>query len=245
MKQLTMTAMALAAAALTAPGLADQADQDLDVLAHWTFDDTSGGTSADRGPHGIEATLSDGATLAEAPGGSAVSFPAGSGGYVQLPASDAFNLRGPFTLAAWVLPQGDGQMEVFCLKTDSLDRGYRLRSFWGQAVFEVGVGQPEPVAVKSEPNALIKDNWAHVAVTWDGQALTMWINAEPVARTPLTSPPTPYNGGQPVIGNYLTAKTAYPFVGRIDDVVLLSQAADADTVYRLASQRESGSDEPR
>lgn len=208
------------------------------VIAHWRFDVEDKGVSPDAGPSRLHAELKDGACLTDAPGGKALMLKKGATSYVQLPESTAFDLSSAFTLAAWICPAQRGQMDVFCLRTDTLDRGFRLRYFWGKAIFEVGVGQGKTVRVESTKNAIVPDVWAHVAATYDGAKLRLYVNAEPVAETAMPNKPVPYHGGKPVIGNYLARKDAYPFIGQIDDVVILASAINGDGIQQWAQQRE-------
>lgn len=206
------------------------------VTAWWSFDEEAGDVVRDSGPHGLDGTL--GGAVARAPGmhGGGLAFEAGQPGWVSLPRTPALDLEPPFTIAAWIRPgAGSSTMEIVSKKHDTAEAGYRFRFFYRMLDFHWGDGQQRH-SVTSPRFSVPVGHWCHVAVAHDGQRVVLFVNAAEVAAVDDPARPAAEPAAA-VLANYLGRKDAYPFVGRLDEVVLLAAALEGDEVFRLASGR--------
>jgi len=111
-------------------------------------------------------------------GGHAVAFNGntdGSGSYVTVPDSDAFDLQQPFTLEAWLNWNGADGYRVFLSKPAlSGSTGLTMAVWDGYpclATQRPGAGRVTCAAAPLSPSA-----WTHVAATYDGQVQTVYVN---------------------------------------------------------------------
>lgn len=205
------------------------------VVAHWPLDAVVDGTVADAA--GELAGKLGGEPLPQpADGilGGALAFAPDGEGFVEVPKSPALDLTPPFTVAAWIHPEKNSPFqEIVCRRGDTEEAGWRLRVGWGILMFDLHDGI-QRYSVQTEARQVELGFWTHVAAVHDGTRLTLFLNAEPVVWAEWPAVPKPSGRGA-VIGNFVGRRNAYPFVGRIDDVWVLSEALDGEALYRLAS----------
>ena len=118
------------------------------------------------------------ATAAADSGGHALAFNGntdGSGSYVIVPDSDAFNLQQPFTLEAWLNWNGAEGYRVFLSKPALAESTGLTMSVWDGypclATQRPGAGRATCAAEPLSPST-----WTHVAATYDGQVQTIYVN---------------------------------------------------------------------
>jgi len=111
-------------------------------------------------------------------GGHAVAFNGnidGSGSYVIVPDSDAFDLQQPFTLEAWLNWNGENGYRVFLSKPAAETSTGLTMAVWDGlpclATQRPGAGRVTCAAVPLSPST-----WTHVAATYDGQVQTVYVN---------------------------------------------------------------------
>jgi len=111
-------------------------------------------------------------------GGHAVAFNGntdGSGSYVIVPDSDAFDLQQPFTLEAWLNWNGDNGYRVFLSKPAMTTSTGLTMVVWDGlpclATQRPGAGRVTCAAAPLSPST-----WTHVAATYDGQVQTVYVN---------------------------------------------------------------------
>ena len=194
------------------------------LVAAYAFDETAGTTAGDASGNANTGTLQTGAgwTAAGHAGGALVLD--GSSGRVRVPASSSLGLTSAMTLEAWIRPsvaQG-GWRTVLQRETDayflnaSNDTGALRPSGGGTfgvtTAFVTGT-TPSPVGV-----------WTHVALTYDGATLRLYVNGKLVtsaARTgTIQASPNPlWIGGNSPYGEF--------FAGSIDDARVYNRALSA------------------
>ena len=201
------------------------------LVALWHFDENSGTTAYDSTENNNDGTIS-GASLVDGKLGKALSFDGND--YVIVP--DSLLLEpDKITVEAWVkssgtpgsckyivskyLPTRPGNYSSYGLYTGS-SGGLRFyigyTSSW-VASPDAGVG-------------VWDGTWHHVAGTYDGLAVKLYVDGEPVAGAGSTTSDIYYEGtGNLFIGAYTTA--SYCFSGTIDEVRIWDGALTADEIW--------------
>jgi hypothetical protein len=183
--------------------------------AFYDFSEAAGTTAADRSGNGNDAVLVSGATWAPGRVGSGLRLDGVDGG-VQLPLTQSLAFSNAFTLEAFIAPA-------------AFDHE---RSFWWTPAAMLtlrGDGTLVPVAILSGGQvgfvsdwALPADGWSHVAVTYNGSMLRLYINGMEAGSRPATGtlvPASPPEAG--LLGG------ASAFAGMLDEVRLYRRALSA------------------
>ncbi|WP_457502078.1 LamG-like jellyroll fold domain-containing protein [Thermostichus sp. MS-CIW-15] len=181
--------------------------------------------------------------------GQGVTF--GSGGYIDIPHSPALANQ-QFTIDAWVKPQGPGPNNdfwgsVIVQKGLPLPAGHTAQSvslWWSsnQQKFLFGIGTSSPptnVAVSSNTFPATNTNWYHVAATYDGSTMKLYVNGNLEASKPFTSsitydPSIPWTIGS-TAAPYRDLGAPRTFNGVIDEVEIFNRAlsqAEIQAIYK-------------
>ena len=199
-----------------------QAEADQGLVAAYGFEEGSGSTVVDSSGNGNTGSLVGAARASGGVFGDALSFDGGSA-RVVVPDSSSLHLGDAMTLEAWVKPaEVSNEWRDVVYKGD--DNYYleatsdRQSEPGGAATFDgtgghVFAASPLPV-----------DSWTHLAVTYDGATLRLYLNGDEVAEAPQTgaivSSTHPLElGGDSIYGQY--------FHGLIDEVRVYNVARSA------------------
>ena len=195
-------------------------------IAAYSFDENEGTTAHDASgnPNPHEGTLSV-AGVKWAPGkyGTGLRFE-GSEGCVSIPSSTELQLGEEFTLESWVKPEGDLSQDPAIFKEST--EGFPSYSL---GIGYVTAGRPEGQLGKegkahqdlAATASLEAGVWSHLALTYDGAKMRLYVNGELVAskyvEKPNSSTPGPLTiGCAKLTGSY--------FKGRIDEVRIYNRA---------------------
>ncbi|MCR4318264.1 MAG: fibronectin type III domain-containing protein [Planctomycetes bacterium] len=202
---------------------------DANTIGLWHFDEGSGSTTADASSNGFNGTLSGGASWTSAGySGNAISFQANRQ-YVQLPDSPIWDSLTQFTIEARIYP-----INIDTTSTMGITILGRHNSF-GSDNWEMGLlqqtnvngpsgavyvsltGQGQQGVPMYSTTTLAINNWYHVALTWDGSTVKLFIdgNLEASASTPFSTLDDLSHG--PRIGWY-NSNFDNSFKGIIDEV---------------------------
>ena len=190
------------------------------MVAAYAFEEGTGTTTADASGNRNNGILQGATWTTSGKFGKAVSFN-GSNSWITVNDSNSLHLTTAMTLEAWVYPTANqsGWRSVMQKETDayfltaSSDAG-PLRNAGG-GTFNGNV------ANTISPAGLPVDSWSHVAVTYDGANLRLYVNGSQVSSRSqsgtiqVTSSPLRI-GGNSVYGEY--------FEGYIDEARIYSQA---------------------
>jgi Concanavalin A-like lectin/glucanases superfamily len=192
------------------------------LVAAYGFNEGSGTTVHDASTNGNNGTLQGGASwTTSGKYGKAISFN-GTNAYVNVPSSSSLQLTSAMTLEAWVNPSlltGHWQDVIYkgndnyYLEADSTSAKPATRCTSGGALFGTG--------------ALTTNTWTHLAGTYDGATLRLYVNGVQVSSRAQTGPvATSTNplqiGGDSIYGQY--------FQGRIDEVRVYNRALSATEI---------------
>ena len=200
-----------------------------EVLGHWPLDEVEGQVTPDASGNGNHATVF-GCTLVKGVSGAALQFD-GRHSRVRCSGTPSAAPAGALTLEAWVMLEGldfSGYPAVI-----RKDGHYALR-FGGNTLAFLLWRQGTPVYLTSRKTDWETGRWHHLAATYDGAHMRLFIDGEedpasPVAHSePLdASPDNCWIGG--VAG-------LYPFRGVIDEVRIHDRALSPEQV-RASHQR--------
>ena len=188
--------------------------------------------------------------LAENPG-HAITFNGlqdGSGSYIQVPDSDAFDMVQPFTIEGWVNWTGDMGYRVFLSKVIAdtpgfVVTGYSMVIFDGTACLAL---QAPGVSRVTCSSAIPAGIWTHVAATYDGQVATIYINgaaSNSIDWGSVAFPATDASFGQStslLIGReFLNGLVDRTFPGTLDEIRIWNTALSADTIQSWFNRKVS------
>jgi Concanavalin A-like lectin/glucanases superfamily len=199
--------------------------QSTGLVAGYGFEEGSGTVAGDTSGNGHAGTLAAGTTWNPVGRfGGALQFNGATSG-VTIPDAPGLDLTAAMTLEAWVYPTvaPAGWRGIVGKDTDR----YYLMAGSSNGVPAVGgtftVGGN---ANTYAPSALPVNTWTHLAATFDGTTVRLFVNGLPVATSPQTGALTTSNAvltiGHNVYGEH--------FAGLIDEVRLYNRALSGDEI---------------
>jgi hypothetical protein len=194
------------------------------LVAAYGFNEGIGPTVGDASGNGNTGTIA-GATWTAGHTGGALSFD-GVDDWVTVNDSPSLALTTGMTLEAWILPATVTGWRTVILKERPAGLAYALYSSnnAGLSAGYVNIGA-DTAANGTSPLAL--GTWSHLAVTFDGTTLQLYVNGAPVGTIgvpgSITTSALPLRFG----GNSIWSEF---FSGRIDDVRMYNRALSAAEV---------------
>ncbi|MEX2188872.1 MAG: right-handed parallel beta-helix repeat-containing protein [Pirellulales bacterium] len=218
-------------------GLPANGDQDA-LLAHaplvyYRFDESSGTVAVDSSANALHATYTNGVTLGTTGGLSDATNRAarfdGQNDYVAVPATNLFDTA-QLSVEAWVNPDpATADFTPVLLKTssDAWDDGWGL--FWnGAGSLRFFVNHWYDSASAAVDVAVPTNAWSHVAATYDGAMVRIYLNGTLAAAKAYTSPIR--HGSRPLsIGQRECCSPRY-WKGGLDEVAVYGVALSAVAV---------------
>jgi hypothetical protein len=196
------------------------------LIAAYAFDEGTGTTTADATGKAHTGTLTGATWTTTGKNGKALSFN-GTSNYVTVADANDLDLTTGMTLEAWVRPSAltpSGWNTVVMKEETATTLAYSLYANdgnpWPSITVRVGTADREAIGTSAPPlNA-----WTHLAATYDGANLRLYVNGVQVgalAQTGnmVTSTRALRIGGNTVWGEY--------FNGLIDDVRIYNRALSA------------------
>jgi len=260
---LALAALPMLAAAAGSPAAgADPAGGDASPapIAYWSFDQVRDGVASDcAGRHPGKLHGDDGLPeVVDGVYGKALRFEPGKGQYVRVDGMRELCPTDRLTVMAWIWVNSRTKMwgDIIGYQGEQGRgdrarplRGFRLWKSWSceSIRFYLGDGETRPYGqeLKCSANGLrrMRDHWMHVAATYDGRTMRVYVNAAERGASEVVARIAP--AGWPlIIGNYLHRKTVYPFDGMIDEVRLYDAALTEQQILEAAAQPLQRGPEP-
>lgn len=155
---------------------------------------------------------------------------------VEIPHNPGLDLR-TYTIAAWVNTKGSGWHQTILARQygNELAQAFRLAIFQSDLVLECRDGQGLlPLTYRPSTN---QDTWLHVAGTYDGITMRLYLNGAPVASVDRAcAAPADTN---PIFIGASREQTALwsSFNGRVDEVRLYDRALTPQEIATIAAAR--------
>jgi fibronectin type 3 domain-containing protein len=189
------------------------------LVGGWAFSEGTGSTAADASGNGNAGTITNATWSTQGRYGNALSFN-GTNSSVRVASSMSLNLATAMTLSAWVRPSAsqNGWRTIVQRQPDT----YLLHASSTSALRPAGGGTlGGSVEVLTGPAAIPVSTWTHVAMTYDGAMLRLYVNGTQVAARAaagaIQSVANPlWIGGNQPYGEY--------FQGLIDEVRVYNRA---------------------
>jgi hypothetical protein len=196
-------------------------------VAAYSFDAGEGESAEDLTGNEHTATL-EGATWSRGKYGSGLSFD-GENDCVTVPESPDFELTEEFTLEAWVKLEGSvGEDPVISKEAEGEDSyGFGIAFFeGGKAEGFIGEGE-EAYEYVSSSEAIEPKAWTHIAFTYDGAHMRIYVHGELTGTHAMSQAPLPSTGPLTIgcdeaFGEHLQ--------GKIDEVQVYNRVLDGGEV---------------
>jgi hypothetical protein len=191
------------------------------LVGAWAFNEGAGPTAADFSGSGNLGTLVGGATWStQGRYGGALSFN-GSTGLVQIADSASLDLTTAMTLSAWIMPTASqsGWRTILQRQTDA----YFLNASSGAGALRPAGGGTfgSSTPYVAGPTASPVNAWTHVALTYDGVTLRLFVNGTQVTTRATTGTIQATNSPLWIGGNQPYGEF---FNGLIDEVRVYNRA---------------------
>jgi hypothetical protein len=200
-----------------------------DLRAHWPLDETSGLQAADVSGNNIAGTLMNNPIWTPAKIAGGLKFN-GTSSYVDCGNRPELNLADQITLSAWVNSSdgAPGTSEVIIAKDNRTTPQYSLR-IQGGSGSKVWFGIS---GVQLSGTTSLKPNtWYHVAATYDGAMMKLYVNG--VLDGTLAKTGVMIDGGAKVRIGARDATSPLYFNGWLDDVRIYARALNNEQIQNL------------
>ena len=214
------------------------------LVAAYNFNEGAGSTVTDRTGLGHAGTIAGATWTTQGRFGGALTFD-GVNDWVTVADANDLDFTAGMTLEAWVYPtaMGNGSWRTVLLKERPGGETYNLYAHATNvtATYVVRAAEPSVSLDARGPSPLAVNTWTHLAATYDGSMLRLYVNGtqvgtRTVAGPLLTSSGVLRLGGNSVWGEY--------FSGRLDEIRIYNRALSADEIQtdlnRAVASDEAG-----
>jgi hypothetical protein len=204
---------------------------EVNLVAAYAFEEASGTTTADASGNGHTGTLANATRTASGRFGSALSFN-GTNATVNVNDSALLDLSNAMTFSAWVNPSalGTGVWRTVLMKErpGGLAYGLYANDSATRPSAYVQIGSTE--AGRNGPASLPLNTWTHLAVTYNGSTLRLYVNGTQVATRNITGSVSATTGMLRIGGNSIWGEY---FAGLIDEVRIYSRVLSAAEITTI------------
>ena len=225
-------------AAVALPALASGAAE---LEGWWRFTEADGDEAADASGKGRAALLDTNRVwrVTDAPGGGALWFDgvtnvtaaADDYAYALVPDFEELTLSNAISVAAWIYPEALPAFAPILVRTGDTDEwndGFAL--FIGENGALAACVRGGDDAGEVAGGALVTNEWNHVALTYSGTALRLYLNGVEIASRTFASRASSDAPAPLGIGTLVGRRRVQPFAGAIADVRIWSSALSSAQV---------------
>ena len=222
-----------AGVAVTVANTAVGSPQPSGLVAAYGFAEGAGPTVADSSGNGNTGTISGATWTTQGKFGSALVFGGTTAGVTVPGGAASLRLTTGMTLEAWVYPTAAAtNWSTVVMKEQPGDLVYTL--YAGSPANQPNVYLNTATDASSErgiagPSALPLNTWSHLAGTYDGATLRLYLNGVLVASQAVTGAMVSSTGALRIGGNGVWGEY---FTGRIDEVRIYNRALSAAEIQR-------------
>jgi hypothetical protein len=201
------------------------------LVGYWKFDEGKGDIASDSSGNKNDGKLVRAPVWVDGKFGKALKFDAALRQKVEVPHSDNLaKIASALTIEAWVNPANFSAWISFGVKGDITYGIFINTSAAVRFHYSGGSTLDTPV------NSIKANEWTHIAGTYDGKVVKIYLNGVSKAEVNATAP-IPANTATFVIGG--TQDSRDWFVGMIDEYKLYSRGLTADEVKKSMSGPET------
>ncbi|HWH92560.1 MAG TPA: LamG domain-containing protein [Baekduia sp.] len=195
------------------------------LVAAYGFNETAGTTVSDATGHGLTGTRSGTTTSSYGKFGGALSFD-GDHDNVTIADNSLLDLTTGMTLEAWVRPTSTSGWRTIMTKEQSggLTYGLYASSDTGKPTADVFTTSE---LITRGPSALPTYTWSHVAATYNGSSLVLYVNGNVVATKAVTGSMVTSSGALRIGGTSVWGEW---FSGKIDEVRVYNKTLTATQI---------------
>lgn len=214
----------------------------------WRFSEPSGDVSLDSSGNSRDALIDTNVVerIASAPGGGALWFDSvtniGSSAeesiaFVEVPDFAGLNVSNGFTVSAWVFVENAAPFSALVMRTsDRNDWNDGFGLYLGE---EGGLGGFVRAGIDAnavEGGDILSNSWMHVAMTYSGRNLSLYIDGKVVASKEFLTE-EPANAAVALsVGPLAGGRNQSSFAGAIADVRIWSEVLSPDQIKSVRSQ---------
>ncbi len=197
------------------------------LVAAYSFEEGAGTTTADASGQSNTGTLNAGVTWAAVgKSGKALSFN-GTSGMVTIADKASLDLTNAMTLSAWVNPSASTSWRTVFMKEAGATLAYGLYSSDDNSLTSIYVRTNGSDKMTTGPSALPVNTWSHLAATYDGSNLRLYVNGTLVRTAAATGAMAPSTGALRIGGNSIWGEY---FAGLIDEAHVYNRALSASEI---------------
>ena len=196
-----------------------------DLAAAYGFDEGLGTAVSDSSGNGNDGAIQGAIWIPTGKYGQALYFANSS--LVTVSNSVSLNLTNGVTLTAWVYPTAPSSWSTVLMKQQSAQLAYALYAagFHGApTTFFLNTTNLENLVGE---NPLPLDTWSHLAATYDGAMLSLFVNGAIVASNSASGSLAPSSGPLQIGGNSIWGEY---FSGAIDEVRVFNRALNEEEI---------------
>ncbi|TPE42501.1 LamG-like jellyroll fold domain-containing protein [Pontibacter mangrovi] len=207
-----------------------------DLVAHWQMDEGSGTSLSDASGKGNHAQTVGNPGWVSGKSGTALLLN-GSSQYATAPDNASLDLTNAITLAAWIKPSRQTTQYIIKKALNNETNGYELGlASGGNAFFRMNQASSRDTYRVNASATYPSDGntWMHVAATYDGSTVKIYINGQENASKTFSGAPAIATNNLPL---HLGAQDngIYKFNGALDEVRIYNKALNASEINQLAS----------
>jgi hypothetical protein len=193
------------------------------LVGAWGFNEASGGTVTDASGNGNTGTIANATRTTSGKFGGALSFN-GTNAMVTVPDSASLDFTSGMTLEAWVNPTAVGTAwRCVLLKEQPAELIYALYAGNSKGKAATDVFTNADIGLSGTANTAL-NAWTHLAATYDGTTLRLYVNGVQAASKAVTGAIKTSNGVLRIGGNSIWGEW---FAGLIDEVRVYNKALTA------------------